>query len=118
MCGICGVFEYGSGSPVDPSEIDRMTDQLVHRGPDGRGTYINGPIGLGHRRLSIIDLGDGQQPMCNEDGSIWVSFNGEIYNHEEIRGSLTAKGHRFKTRCDTEVIVHLYEEFGDEFVTI
>lgn len=96
--------------------LQRMTDVVAHRGPDGEGQYRSGPVGLGHRRLSIIDLASGTQPMCNEDGSVWVVFNGEIYNFEEQRRDLIGRGHRFKSNSDTEVIVHLYEELGDACV--
>jgi asparagine synthase (glutamine-hydrolysing) len=108
MCGICGVVRP---YPVEREEVGRMTSALAHRGPDEQGIALRGNVGLGHRRLSIIDLADGQQPMCNEDGSVWITFNGEIYNFREIRNGLTEK-HRFKTRSDTEVILHLYEDKG------
>ena len=110
MCGICGIFNFDASEQVDQSLLKGMADTLVHRGPDDEGYYCVGPIGLGHRRLSIIDLGGGHQPLANEDESIWVVFNGEIYNFEELRKQLKDKGHTFKTRSDTEVIVHLYEE--------
>ena len=87
-----------------------------HRGPDDEGVYLNGPVGLGMRRLSIIDLATGDQPLSNEDGSIWIVFNGEIYNHLALRERLIAAGHRFRTQCDTETIVHLYEEHGHDCV--
>jgi asparagine synthase (glutamine-hydrolysing) len=93
-----------------------MTTTLAHRGPDGEGFYLDGPVGLGHRRLSIIDLEGGAQPMANEDGSVWVTYNGEIYNEPELRAGLQARGHTFRTACDTECLVHLYEEDGPEFV--
>ena len=91
-----------------------MTDTLVHRGPDDEGFYVSGPLGLGHRRLSIIDLEGGHQPIANEDETVWVVFNGEIYNFGELHEDLVKKGHTFKTRSDTEVIVHLYEEEGEQ----
>jgi asparagine synthase (glutamine-hydrolysing) len=94
-----------------------MKDTLVHRGPDEEGTYTRGPVGLGHLRLSIIGVTDGRQPLSNEDGSVWVTFNGEIYNHHALRRDLEAKGHTFRTRSDTEVLVHLYEEEGDGLVS-
>src|SRR5690606_27281099 len=97
--------------------LDRMTDVLAHRGPDGRGTHVDGPLGLGHRRLAIIVLSrDGAQPMCNEDGTVWTVLNGELYEFRSLRAELEAKGHRFRSRSDTEVIVHLYEEEGERFV--
>ena len=116
MCGLCGILNYGTDERVQPAVLDAMTDRMTHRGPDGRGVWIDGSVGLGHRRLSIIDLESGKQPMENETGSVRVVFNGEIYNHEELRPQLEARGHTFRTRCDTEVLVHLYEEFGTEFV--
>lgn len=114
MCGICGIYNVGSGEPVSRQLVKAMADTMVHRGPDAEGLYVSGPVGLGHRRLSIIDLAGGSQPMSNRDGSIWVAFNGEIYNFQELREDLTQKGHRFKTKSDTEAIVHLYEEVGEE----
>ena len=93
-----------------------MADTIQHRGPDDEGYYVSGPVGLGFRRLSIIDLKSGHQPLSNEDGTIWIVFNGEIYNFQELRTFLQSKGHVFKTLSDTEVIVHLYEEFGPECV--
>ncbi|MCA9500499.1 MAG: asparagine synthase (glutamine-hydrolyzing), partial [Nitrospira sp.] len=113
MCGICGLFNIGSGEPVSTSILKNMADTLVHRGPDDEGFFFDGPVGLAHRRLSIIDVEGGHQPLCNEDQSIWVAFNGEIYNFRELRDYLEKKGHVFKTRSDTEVIVHLYEEQGE-----
>jgi asparagine synthase (glutamine-hydrolysing) len=116
MCGICGIIE--TRGIVDEGFLKRMRDTMTHRGPDDAGFYItkNGKVGLGHRRLSIIDLSPaGHQPMSNEDGTIWVTFNGEIYNFLELKEYLEQRGHVFRSRCDTEVIVHLYEEFGDEF---
>jgi len=99
---------------VDPALVRRMLDTIRHRGPDDEGVYCGSKIGLGHRRLSIIDLNTGHQPICNEDGTVWIVFNGEIYNYRELRSFLLAKGHIFRTQTDTEVIVHLYEEFGPE----
>jgi len=115
MCGICGVFDLG-GNPVEPSLVHRMAFALRHRGPDGEGFYIRGRVGLGHRRLSIIDLSGGAQPISNEDETIQIVFNGEIYNFVELREELERKGHRFKTRSDTEVIVHGYEQWGVDCV--
>lgn len=113
MCGICGVYNFGSSEPVKPGLVQEMTDSLYHRGPDEEGTYVKDEIGLGMRRLAIIDLATGQQPISNEDGSIWIVFNGEIYNYRRLRDDLILKGHRFKTNSDTEVILHLYEEQGE-----
>jgi asparagine synthase (glutamine-hydrolysing) len=101
---------------VDAQCIERMNNSLIHRGPDDSGTFVEGNIGLGHRRLSIIDLKRGHQPMSNEDGSIWIAYNGEVYNHSEFVPSLKAKGHRYKSDSDTETILHLYEEHGLEVV--
>ena len=112
MCGICGIVLADSGAEVSPDVIERMSDSIVHRGPDDSGQYVNGRVGLGFRRLSIIDLTGGHQPMTNEDERIWIVYNGEIYNHAEHRAPLEARGHVFRTRCDTEAIVHLYEEHG------
>jgi len=113
MCGICG--RCGTRS-VDPAAITRMTRRLAHRGPDDEGVYVNGGVGLGHRRLSIIDLDGGRQPMSNEDGSHWIVFNGEIYNFHQLREGLIRKGKRFRTVSDTETILHLYEEHGTDCV--
>jgi len=114
MCGITGIWNYRTGRPVDREHLQLITDLLSHRGPDGDGFYCDGSLGLGHRRLSIIDVEGGHQPMCNEDQSVWITFNGEIYNFQELRDGLLKQGHVFTTRCDTEVIVHLYEELGPE----
>lgn len=116
MCGICGKLNFDRGEPVSRELLRRMTQLIEHRGPDGEGHYLEGPVALGHRRLSIIDLSTGAQPMCNEDGSIWVVFNGEIYNFEALRTELLGRGHQFRSSSDTEVIVHLYEELGDDCV--
>jgi asparagine synthase (glutamine-hydrolysing) len=113
MCGICGIW---SPDGVAESSIHSMNAALIHRGPDDKGCYCDGPIGLGHRRLSIIDLERGQQPLANEDCNVWIVFNGEIYNFLELRQVLEGAGHRFRTATDTEVIVHLYEEYGRECV--
>src|SRR5919106_1504444 len=115
MCGICGLVSL-RGDPVDPAVLDEMNATLVHRGPDSAGTYADGPVGLAARRLAIIDLEGGDQPIGNEDGSVQVVQNGEIYNYRELRAGLEANGHRFTTRSDTEVLVHLYEERGPRFV--
>src|SRR5947208_9252146 len=114
MCGICGKLNFEPRRHVDPALIQSMLGTMRHRGPDDDGCYIDSEVGLGHLRLSIIDLSTGHQPLSNEDGTIWIVFNGEIYNFQELRTFLTAKGHRFKTQTDTEAIVHLYEELGPE----
>ncbi len=113
MCGICGIFEPGRETPVEHAVLKRMADSIRHRGPDEEGFYVAPGVGLGHRRLSIIDLASGQQPLSNEDGTVWIAFNGEIYNFEELNAEFLSTGHRFRTRSDTETIVHLYEELGD-----
>jgi len=113
MCGISGRFN-ADGRPVDAGEISAMRDSLHHRGPDDAGLFVSGCIGLGHRRLSIIDLAGGHQPISNEDGEVTTILNGEIYNFQELRKDLVARGHVLKTRSDTEVIVHLYEELGPQ----
>ncbi len=112
MCGICGVFEYRTGKTVDRAQLQRMNDRLVHRGPDDDGFLMKPGVGLAMRRLSIIDVAGGRQPIGNEDESIWIIFNGEIYNYRELREQLLRKGHQFRTRSDTEAIVHLYEDYG------
>ena len=114
MCGICGQYNFGSQTPVLRQHIEEMANALVHRGPDDEGYYVAGPLGLGFRRLSIIDLAGGHQPMSDQEESVWVVFNGEIYNFQELRRELEAYGHVFRTRCDTEVIVHGYKQWGDE----
>ena len=137
MCGICGEWYSDSDRQrVEPERIKRMSQTLHHRGPDGEGIYLDGAagpillppnangaysrmrgrVGLGHRRLSIIDLATGSQPMANEDGTVWVVFNGEIYNFRSLRAQLETRGHRFTTQSDTEVLVHLYEDYGDDCV--
>lgn len=116
MCGICGKLNFAHDSPVSAESLRRMLEPISHRGPDAEGIYTSGSVGLGHKRLKIIDLATGKQPMCNEDGSIWVTYNGEVYNYKELTAYLVGKGHRFKSASDTEVIVHLYEEFGEDCV--
>jgi asparagine synthase (glutamine-hydrolysing) len=113
MCGICGKY---SPSGVQPDELNHMLDSIAHRGPDDSGSYLRGKIGLGNRRLSIIDLHSGKQPISNEDGTIWVVYNGEMYNFPRLRTQLEANGHVFRTNSDTEAIVHLYEDFGERCV--
>ncbi len=115
MCGICGIFVM-DGKAVHASLIEAMNQTMTHRGPDGQGIFANGEIGLGHRRLSIIDLEAGKQPMGNADGSVQVVFNGEIYNYLELRHELESKGYQFRTRSDTESIIYAYEAWGDRFV--
>src|SRR3954470_13084601 len=115
MCGIAGTLAFDHALTVDESTVSRMTATLHHRGPDDAGTYVRPDerIGLGHRRLSIIDLSRaGHQPMSNEDGTVWITFGGKIYNHLDLRPELEAKGHRYRSNTDTETIVHLYEEDG------
>src|ERR1700748_456459 len=110
MCGICGILKFDSSASVDPGEIRAMADSIRHRGPDDEGYHIAGPLAPGLRRLSIIDLSTGHQPLSNEDGTVWIVFNGEIYNFQELRADLLNRGHIFKTKTDTEVTVHWYEE--------
>jgi asparagine synthase (glutamine-hydrolysing) len=116
MCGIAGIVQRTRDDVVDEARLKRMRDSLRHRGPDGQGLRIDGPVGLAHRRLAIVDVASGHQPMANEDGSIWIVFNGEIYNHAALRPGLEARGHRYRTRSDTETILHLYEEEGERCV--
>jgi asparagine synthase (glutamine-hydrolysing) len=115
MCGICGLARLDGGT-VDAARLPGMTESLRHRGPDSDGGLVDGPVALGARRLAIIDIDGGTQPVANEDGSVHVVQNGEIYNHADLRRRLEERGHRFATRSDTEVLVHLYEEHGDSFV--
>src|SRR5690242_3841163 len=116
MCGICGIVAFDGG--VDERTLSAMTDTMVHRGPDAEGCLVEPrrEVGLGFRRLSIVDLNTGDQPMPNEDESLWLVFNGEIYNHADHRPGLEARGHRFRSRCDAEVILHLYEEYGADCI--
>lgn len=114
MCGICGQYNFGDLEPVSHRDIGEMTRTLVHRGPDDEGYHIAGPLGFGFRRLSIIDLDGGHQPMSDQDESVWVIFNGEIYNFPELRCELEGYGHVFRTNSDTEVIIHGYKQWGDE----
>ena len=115
MCGICGIYNL-DGKPVDHDLLVRMNNTMIHRGPDGSGIYINNGIGLGHRRLAIIDLHTGEQPMSTEDGVLQVVFNGEIYNFLELRKELERSGHIFRTTSDTEVLLHGYRQWGELFV--
>src|SRR5205809_82340 len=114
VCGICGRYNVIRTEPVEPDTIRRMTQTMVHRGPDDEGYFISGPVGLGFRRLSIIDLAGGHQPMSDAEESVWVLLNGEIYNFKELRTELEERGHRFRTNSDTEVIIHGYKEWGTE----
>ena len=116
MCGFVGLFNYDNARPVTRRELEPGLDTLWYRGPDGDGYLVENGIGLGFRRLAIIDVEGGRQPMPNEDGTVWVAQNGEIYNFRELAADLAGRGHRFATRCDTEVIVHAYEEWGDRCV--
>ncbi len=116
MCGIVGIFNYQEGKPIALEVLEQMSRSIVHRGPDDEGRYIEGPLALSMRRLSIIDVQGGHQPIHNEDRTIWIVFNGEIYNFLELRRELEALGHAFYTRSDTEVIIHSYEEWGDDCV--
>ena len=117
MCGIVGYFGRPDASIAPRALLSRMIDAIVHRGPDQQGIFTSDGIGLGHARLSILDLSAGRQPMASADGNIVVSFNGEIFNYVELRDELIARGHRFATQCDTEVILHLYQEMGPDCVT-
>src|SRR5216683_1551725 len=114
MCGICGQYNFKNQRPVKLEDIKRMTKALAHRGPDDEGFYISGSLGFGFRRLSIIDLDGGHQPMSDKEESVWVVFNGEIYNFHELKRELQSHGHVFRTNCDTEVIIHGYKQWGDE----
>jgi asparagine synthase (glutamine-hydrolysing) len=116
MCGIAGIFAFDSGAPASERELAAMAGALKHRGPDGVGSFADGRVGLSHTRLSIIDLEGGWQPIANEDESVFVVLSGEIFNYVELRKDLQRRGHRFRTRSDAEVIVHLYEDLGDRFV--
>jgi asparagine synthase (glutamine-hydrolysing) len=114
MCGICGIAKKINGEPIEPLQISAMSETLAHRGPDDQGVFTSKNIGLGARRLSIIDLEGGHQPLSNEDGSVWIAHNGEVYNFPALREELLSRGHVFKTRTDTETIVHGYEEWGED----
>ena len=116
MCGIAGMVSTTRESNITEALVHHMCEQIVYRGPDDEGIYVADGAGLGMRRLSIIDLAGGHQPVFNEDRSAWVVYNGEIYNFPELRPELESRGHRFRTNCDTEVIIHLYEEMGADCV--
>ena len=114
MCGICGVVQIG-GEPrrvLAPGVLQRMANVMTHRGPNDSGAYVADGVALGVRRLSIVDVAGGHQPIANESDRVWAIQNGELYNHSAIRRDLESKGHRFRTRCDTEILPHLYEEVG------
>ena len=113
MCGICGILHSDGQRPVERALIERMNARIRHRGPDSDGFFLAGPVGMAMRRLAIIDLSGSAQPIFNEDGSIAIVFNGEIYNYRELRAELLRHGHRFATDGDTEVLVHAYEQWGD-----
>src|SRR5213080_1982061 len=116
MCGIVGIVRLNPQETVDGARLKRMRDVLRHRGPDGEGLWIEGPVGLGMRRLAIVDVLGGRQPMANEDGTVWIVYNGEVYNHADLRPGLEQRGHCYRTRSDTETILHLYEEEGERCV--
>jgi asparagine synthase (glutamine-hydrolysing) len=116
MCGICGIFHRDPALRVERDTLRQMNQRIVHRGPDDEGLYVEGNVGLAMRRLSIIDVKTGHQPIANEDESVWIVYNGELYNHLELRKDLEARGHHYRTRSDTETIVHLYEEHGRDCV--
>src|SRR3990167_2561422 len=115
MCGIAGVYHFQNSTTTNEKTVVKMRDTLIHRGPDSAGFYISKDekVGLGHRRLAIIDLSPaGHQPLSNEDKTVWITFNGEIYNFQELKTKLIKQGHRFRSQTDTETIVHLWEEYG------
>jgi len=116
MCGITGIFDTKARRQIDRDLLSEMNDSQHHRGPDQGGLYFEEGVGLGHRRLSIIDLSSGKQPLFNEDNTVVVVYNGEIYNFQELAEELQAAGHTFRTRCDTEVIVHAWEQWGSACV--
>src|SRR5262249_32814414 len=115
MCGIYGILGL-SGAGSSGEDLETMGAVLRHRGPDDQGRLISGPLAMGFQRLSIIDVAGGHQPMANEDATVWLVFNGEVYNHAELRPILEKRGHRYATQSDTEAILHLYEEYGDDCV--
>src|SRR5690348_15827728 len=113
MCGICGfALSDRSSRTVDRTMLARMSDAIAHRGPDGSGVYVDGRVALGHRRLSIIDVAGGQQPMASDDGSLQLIYNGEVFNHADLRAGLEQRGQRYHTRCDTETVLRMYELEG------
>ena len=114
MCGIVGILN--KSAPVEPSDLERMNERLLHRGPDQAGQYVEDRVGLAMRRLRVIDLEGGAQPIANEDGTCRIVYNGEVYNYRELREGLLKRGHRFASESDTEIILHLYEEYGERCV--
>ena len=116
MCGICGIFHTDSSRGVERDTLGAMNRRIVHRGPDDDGFFFDGNVGLAMRRLSIIDIKTGHQPIANEDENVWIVYNGELYNHQDLRKDLEARGHRYRTKSDTESIIHLYEEYGRDCV--
>ncbi|MEM7010958.1 MAG: asparagine synthetase B, partial [Verrucomicrobiota bacterium] len=117
MCGIVGYIS--EDQPIDPAEFDRRRDMLIARGPDGGDSrfFNENRVALGHRRLAIVDLSEaGSQPMCNEEGDVWLTYNGELYNHQSLRAELESEGHVYRSNCDAETIIHAYEEWGDDCV--
>ena len=116
MCGIAGIVAADRLFADDRERVTRMRDVIAHRGPDDAGIFADDRAAIGHRRLSIVDLAAGHQPLANEDDTIWIVFNGEIYNHQAVRVELESAGHRYKTRSDTETIIHAYEQWGDRAV--
>src|SRR5947208_9736549 len=114
MCGICGQFNFVRNEPVEPEIVRRMADSIAHRGPDDEGYFFSGRLGRGFRRLSIIDLAGGHQPMSDAEETVWVILNVEIYNFKELRAELEQRGHHFRTQSDTEVIVHGHKEWGSD----
>src|SRR5437667_10984469 len=116
MCGIAGLMKFCRDVRADSGVVRQMCAAMTHRGPDDEGVYADGPTAIGMRHLSIIDVAGGHQPLSNENGTIWIVFNGEIYNHAELRKGLEERGHRYRTNSDTETIVHLYQEYGRDCV--
>src|SRR4051794_38277252 len=117
MCGIAGYVNTSPTAGSSRAILERMTSAIAHRGPDHTGFYNDDHASLGHRRLSIIDVAGGLQPMANETGDLWVIYNGEIFNHSDLTGELVSQGHVFQTRCDTETIIHAYEQYGPESIS-
>src|SRR5688500_1199726 len=115
MCGIAGIVKLDPRERVEAARLERMRDVLRHRGPDGQGLWIEGPVGLAHRRLAIVDVASGQQPMTDACGEVWITYNGEVYNHPTLRPLLEAGGHRYRTRSDTETVLNLYRAEGERF---